>query len=141
MSRGCRWSHHLQLPLHNTKWALQTSPDLAFLGPNNQFRVKVLTMAFRLPELGSTCLHFRLPLTRFFPALLLPEVVFSTCALCLPQGLCTCSPFCPECASPSYSPGPLPRLLYLGHLRREAIPDPLLSVPSHHFIILYKPFT
>lgn len=81
------------------------------------------------------------PPTRFFPALLLPEVVFSTCVLCLPQDLCTCSPFCPECASPSYSLGPLPRLLYLGHLRREAIPDPLLSVPSHHFIILYKPFT
>ena len=92
-------------------------------------------MAFRLPELGSTRPPLHLPSLISFQPCCFPSLFFQLVSR--------------VCSGPLHLLSLLPRMHlapflvfpYLGHLLREAIPDPSLSVPSHHFIILHKPFT
>lgn len=81
------------------------------------------------------------PLTHFFPALLLPEFVFSACLMCLLRAFALALSSAQNALPLAMHLAPFLVFPYLGHLLREAIPDPSLSVPSHHFIILHKPFT
>lgn len=115
-------------------------PGLAFLGSIDQRRMQSLqwpssSAGWALPASAFTSLP------HFLPALLLPAFVFSICLSCLPQGLCTGS-------SPAQhvlpldipvAPSSVPYGLCLRHLLGEAIPDPSLSVPSHHWVTLRRP--